>query len=92
MSGSLHVFRAITAGLTGRLRNGSEYAAERLQEMAGLRNANWNHHDGERCFNVNLNQDAGDSKLGKSGREDLYNGNPRRSFPQQFAVCRDSRL
>ena len=37
-------------------------------DMAGLRDASWSLHGGERCFNVGLGQDAGDS-------------DPRRSFP-----------
>jgi hypothetical protein len=30
-------------------------------DMAGLRDASWYHHDGERCFHVRLLQGAGDS-------------------------------
>jgi hypothetical protein len=34
--------------------------------MAGLRDAGWLRHGGERCFGVSLLQDAGDSFPGRS--------------------------
>lgn len=64
-------------------RSGGEYTVEGLQGKAvAVRNANWNHHHDSRCFNVNLNVHAGDSKLHDWAiAAKACGGNSDRSFP-----------